>query len=122
MPQNNQENNQQGTYQIPRDFSATSSSNTVTALAVGQDKPLEENNPIYDTGGISWGALSLITFIFIVLGIIMVRYMNLQSWREFFLRPNARSLEHIQNDRDALKLIQDLAAFNKKFGSSQESS
>ncbi len=115
MQQSNQDASQQGSFQIPRDFSAKSSSNTVTALEVGQDKPVEENNPIYDTGGISWGVLSLITLVVIILGIIMVRYMNKQSWREFFLRPNARSLEHIQNDRDALKLIDALVAFNKKF-------
>lgn len=119
MPQSNQNGGQQGTYQIPKDFSAQNNANTVTALEVGQDKPIEENNPIYDTGGIGWGALSLITFIIIVLGIIMVRYMNMQSWREFFLRPNARSPEHIQNDRDALKLIKDLAALNKKLNISQ---
>ncbi len=120
MPQSNQDSSQQGSFQIPRDFSANSPSNTITALEVGQDKPQEENNPIYDTGGISWGALSLITFIVIILGIIMVRYMNKQSWREFFLRPNARSLEHIQNDRDALKLIDDLVALNKKFNAGQK--
>lgn len=112
MPQSSQE--KPGIFQIPKDFSGKTNSNTITALEVGQDKPIKENNPIYDTDGISWGTLCLLTFIIIVLGIIMVRYINLQSWREFFLQPNARKKEQIENDQNALKLINDIVALNKK--------
>lgn len=105
MPQNNQQNGQGGIYQIPSDFSGKSASSNITALQVGQDRPLEENNPIYDTGGIGWGTLSLVTLIIIIAGIVLVRYMNQQSWREFFTHANSRSAEHIQNDRDALRLV-----------------
>lgn len=116
MPQNND----MGAYQIPRDFSGKSAPKTVTKLEVGQNIPVEENNPIYETGGISWGALSLITLIVIILGIIMVRYMNTQSWREFYLRPNARKREKIENDIKALNLINDICALNRKAQAAQK--
>lgn len=115
MPPTNQEQNQQGIFQIPKDFSAKGANNSVTSLQVGQQVPVEDNNPIYDTGGIGWGTLSLITLIVIILGIAMVRYMNKQSWREFFLRPNARKPEPIQNDQNALKLMKAIVEINKKF-------
>lgn len=89
MPQSSQDSGEQGVFQIPRDFSAKSAPKKITALEVGQDIPLTQNNPIYDTDGISWGALSLTTLIIIILGIAMVRFMNAQSWREFSIKPGA---------------------------------
>ena len=76
-------------------------------------QPAENDNPIYDTGGIGWGPLCLALLVVIILGIIMVRFMNKQSWREFHLLPNARKPEHIQNDKDAMALIKAIAAVGK---------
>lgn len=89
MPQSSQDSGQQGVFQIPRDFSGKSAPKKITALEAGQDIPITHDNPIYDTDGISWGALSLAMLIVIVLGIIMVRFMNAQSWREFSVKPAA---------------------------------
>lgn len=114
MPQNSQQANQDGIFQIPKDFSGKAAPAKVTELQVGQNQPVEDNNPIYDTGGIGWGTLSLVTLVIIVLGIALVRYMNQQSWREFFTRANSRSLEHIQNDRNLLKLVNGIVALRKK--------
>lgn len=114
MPQNNQQPNQEGIFQIPRDFSGKAAPAQITELQVGQEQPVEDNNPIYDTGGVSWGTLSLVTLVIIILGIALVRYMNQQSWLEFFTRANARNMQHIQNDRDLVKLVKTVVALRTK--------